>query len=675
MNHKFKAAQLHQKADVLPAVHSVSSAMSLKARFLSTGFLSALLSVSAAGAVSIQASGILPDGPATGVSVRADGAQVAVTTADRVGLFTPQGQRQALISPTGRLLVDVVYSGNDLFTLDTTGTLAQVSGKQSKVVGQALCGDLKGSEGPHLAASGSTLAVACPHTLRVGQPGRWQKIDLPVRKDSYGSGHVALSLAAGEVAVIRESQVLRFHLPDLKPLPTITRLPGEDTTFIDNPLTPASASAVAYDAPGQRLAVGWEMSFPKAYNQSVTVYDLNKGTGRSLPSYADWTQNLAFSADGKYLLSDGISTPRIWNLTDWKRLAPPQPVNTGIGVKNVAWLGQNIISASSLGALALTPKGKQVTSFPMPLARVDLVAFSANGLLVAVAGEGGQLSLYDLKAGKVAWSAKAHQFGIGSLKFNRAGTLLVSGDANSEFVRFWHVKAGKAVGPSVTGINVISGFTTGDKEMVLGGRVVPVAPLLRRQGEVFLGNLPGQTYRKSGSETSQLSPDGKSVCETQLIFRDRGLGFRASSWQLGALEKNNFGLSLPEERRLGATSADCRVLAVAAIDVIGKEHTYHPLGVEAYDPATGKKIQMWPSGNRVKSLTVSPDGQRVAWLEDGRAELLLGDVKTGKQTVWRLPAVVQDMDRIPLVFRAEGKALLVGVGSQPETSFTVLNIP
>lgn len=114
---------------------------------------------------------------------------------------------------------------------------------------------------------------------------------------------------------------------------------------------------------------------------------------------------------------------------------------------------------------------------------------------------------------------------------------------------------------------------------------------------------------------------------------------------------------------------------MAAIDVIGKEHTYHPLGVEVYDPATGKKIQMWPSGNRVESLAVSSDGRRVAWLEDGRAELLIGDVKTGKQVVWKLPAVVQDMDTVPLAFRADGKALLVGVGSQSETSFTVLNIP
>lgn len=664
-----------QKADAQRPASSIGSTMSTLTRFVPAGLLLAFVS-SSAGAMSVQATGTLPNGPATGVRVRADHGQVAVTTADRLGLFTPQGQRQALLSPTGRLLVDTVYNGNDIFTLDVTGTLAQVRHNQAKIVSGSLCGDLKREGVPHLAVNGKTIAVSCPAALLVGQPGKWQKIDLPVPAASFRqASRVAISPDAREVAIIRNAQILRFGLPGLKPLPTITRLPEEDTTFMDRPLTPASASALSYDAQGQRLAVGWNMSFPKAYNQSVTVYDLKAGTGRSLPTYADWTTDLAFSPDGTSLLADGSSTPRIWNLTTWKRLLPPQPTNTGIGVEGVAWLGRNIISASSLGALALTPAGQQVTRFPMPLARINLVALSENGQWVAAAGEGGQLNLYDLKKKRVVWSVKAHPYGVGSLKFNRAGTLLVSGDANSEFVRFWDVKTGKAVGPSVTGIRDVSGFTEGDREIVLGGRIVPVAPLLRRQGEVFLGNLPGQTYRKSRSTSSQLTPDGKSVCETQLSFRGRGMGFRASSWKLGALDKNNFGLSLPEERHLGATSADCRVLAVAAIEVIGKEHTHNPLGIEVYDPATGRKLRVWPSSNRVSSLTISPDGQRVVWLEEGHAEMNLGDVKTGRKTVWKLPRVVQDMESVPLVFRADGKALLIGAGSQPETSFTVLSVP
>lgn len=638
---------------------------------LTAWMLSGFMSVSA-GTLGLQVEGSLSGGPATGVTVRGDGGQVAVTTADRLGLFAPQGQRQALLSPSGRLLVDAAYGGHDLFTLDVSGTLAQVRGLKVKEVNRNLCGTLKTSQVPHLAVSGTTVAVACPAVLLIGRPGQWKKVGLPVPAESFNqASRVAVNPDASEIAVINASQVLRYHLPDLKRLPTITRLPGEDTTFMESPLTPASASALAYDAQGRRLAVGWNMSFAKAYNQSVTVYDLKSGTGRSVPTYADWTQHLVFSADGTFLLADGTSTPRIWNLTTWKRLPPPQPVTTGIGVKSVAWLGKNVVSASALGALALTPGGKQVSNFPMPLARVKLAAFSGNGQSLALAGEDGQVYLYDLKANRLVWNVKAYPYGVSSLKFNRADTLLVSG----EFVRFWDAKSGKAIGPSVIGGRTVSGFTKGDQEVVMDGRIVPVAPLLRRQGEVLLESLAGHTYRQSGSTSSQLTPDGKGVCESQLIFRDRGLGFRASSWQLGALERNNFGLSLPEERQLGGTSADCRVLAVAASDVIGKEHTLKPLGVEVYDPATGKKLRMWPSVHRIKSLAVSPDGRRTAWLEQGRAELRLGEVKTGQQTTWKLPAVVQDMDDVPLVFRADGEALLVGVGRQPEMSFIVLGLP
>jgi WD40 repeat protein len=641
-------------------------------RCLAAGVFAASLLSGPAEAIGVLSAGTLPNGPATGVTVRGDGGQVAVTAADRLGLFTPQGQRQALLSPTGRLLVDAAYSGDAVFTLDGTGTLAQVTGTQVKVVGKALCGKLSSEQAPHLAVSEQTLAVSCPTALLVGRPGHWQKVALPASPPSFRmASRVALSPNGSEIAVIRDSSVLRYRLPELTPLATIKRLPGEDSTFMDESLTAAPASALAYDAAGRRLAVGWNMSFPKAYNQSVTVYDLNSGTGRSLPTYPDWTDHLAFNPDGSFLLADGSSTPRLWNLNTWKRLPSSQPTNTSIGVQSAAWLGKNLISVSRLGALALTPSGKQVARFAMPLSHLSRAAFSDNGQALALAGEGGQVYLYSLPENRLRWTVQAHEYGVSSLKFNRAGTLLVSG----EFLRFWDVKTGRAVGPTVMGASHIAGFTPGDTEIVLGGRIVPVAPLLRRQGQVVLEDLPGKTYRKSQSNDSQLTPDGQNVCETSFYFRDKGLGFRASSWRLGGLEQKNFGLTLPEERRVGATSANCRVLAVAAYDVLGKAHTLKPLGVEVYDPATGKKVRTWGTQGRVKSLAVSPDGQQVAYLEEGRPALVLGNVQTGKQTFWMLPPVAQDIPDLPLVFRPDGRALLVGIGSTPETSFTVLKLP
>jgi len=633
-----------------------------------------LLLLGLASSVGIQSEGTLPDGPAGQVTVRQDGLQVAVTSADRLGIFTPQGQRLVLLSPTERRLTDAVFSAGSVLALDVTGTLVQVDGSQVKQLGARLCGTLRSEQVPRLAAAGETVAVSCPDVLLVGRPGKWKKIRLPALSATNG-GTVALNPDASEVAVLRSAAVLRFRLSDQAPLPTITRLPGEDLTFMDDPVSPGSASALTYDRTGKRLAVSWGMSFVKAYNQSVTVYDLASGTGRSLPSYADSTTRLAFSPDGNFLLANGNSTPRVWNLQSWKRLASPQPTNTYIGVNGVAWLGGQLISASGLGTRAFTLQGKRGTSYAMPHPRVSLAAFSDDGQQLALTVGDGRVFLYDLKASKLRWTIQAHEYGVASLRFNRAGTVLASGNANGEVLRFWDARTGAVQGPAVLGVRSISGFTPGDAEVVMGGRVIPTATLFQLQKQVELRDLPGRTYRAVRSEGSRLTPDGKSVCETTFVFRDRGMGFRASSWALGGLERNDFGLTLPEERSLGVVSADCRVLAVAASDVLGKEHTLKPLGVEVYDPATGRKLRAWSVPRRVTSLALSPDGRRVAYLEEGSATLTLGDVETGRRTSWKLPPGVQDLFSLPLIFRADGRALFVGVGTRPGASFTLLNVP
>jgi len=633
-----------------------------------------LLLLGLASSVGVQSEGALPDGPADQVVVRQDDLQVAVTSSDRLGIFTPQGQRLVLLSPTGRRLTDAVFSAGSVLALDVTGTLAQVDGPRVNRLGERLCGALHSEQIPRLAAAGETVAVSCPDVLLVGQPGKWKKIRLP-DLSATGDGTVALSPDASEVAVLRGAAVLRFRLSDRAPFPTITRLPGEDLTFMDDPVSPASASALTYDRAGKRLAVGWGMSFVKAYNQSVTVYDLAGGKGRSLPSYADSTTRLAFSPDGTFLLANGTSMPRVWNLQTWKRLSSPLPTNTYIGVNGVAWLGKQLISASGLGTRAFTLQGKRGTSYAMPHSRVSLAAFSDDGQQLALAVGDGRVFLYDLKTGTLRWTVQAHEYGVASLRFNRAGTVLASGNANGEALRFWDTKTGAVHGPTVLGVRSISGFTSGDRAVVMGGRVISTADLFQLQRQVELRDLPGRTYRAVRSEGSRLTPDGKSVCETTFVFRDRGMGFRASSWALGGLERNDFGLTLPEERRLGAVSADCRVLAVAASDVLGKEHTLRPLGVEVYDPATGRKLRAWSVPRRVTSLALSLDGRRVAYLEEGRTTLTLGDVKTGRRTSWKLPPGVQDLFSLPLVFRADGRVLLIGIGTRPGTSFTLLNVP
>ncbi|ULH18305.1 hypothetical protein MF271_22865 (plasmid) [Deinococcus sp. KNUC1210] len=146
-----------------------------------------------------------------------------------MGLFTAQGQRQHLLSPTGRVLTEIVYSGQHVLAMDVTGTLVQVDDLHIQRLGDTLCGPLKPYQAVRLAANGQTLAVSCPDSLLIKHLGQWKTVPLPsVPSLSAANGAVALSPDASEAAVLHGSSVLRYRLSDLVPLPTLTRLPGED---------------------------------------------------------------------------------------------------------------------------------------------------------------------------------------------------------------------------------------------------------------------------------------------------------------------------------------------------------------------------------------------------------------------------------------------------------------
>ncbi|WP_180970057.1 WD40 repeat domain-containing protein [Deinococcus planocerae] len=637
-----------------------------------------LLAGGSAGAVQVQARGSVPGGPAELVAVSGDARTVAAVSADRLGLFSPDGQRLALLSPTGRSLTSLVPAGADFLALDRGGTLVRVRDQQVTVLARDLCAfPEKTPTWPQLTYAAGTFAIRCGGEVLLGQPGAWRKLTAPPSTTFPVFSAIALSPDGRQLAASQGEKVLRYALPSLEALPTLTRVPGEDVQFMGDPVTPGAASALTFDPSGRRLAVGWGMSFAKAYNQSVTVYDLGNGQGRSLPSYPDWTERLAFSADGRFLLANGSSSPRIWDLGAWKRLPPPQKLNTYIGVRDVAWLGGNVVSASSLGALTFTPAGKQVAAYPLPQANLTVATYTADGKLLAVAGGDGQVHLIDARTGRVRWSAAAHPRLVASLRFNRAGTLLVSGDGNSSSVRFWDVLTGKSVGPTVVGVNTIAGFTPGDRELVLGGRVVPLARVLARRGEVFLGSQPGRNYRRSGSEAAGVTPAGDAVCERTPVLGNRGAGVRASLWSLKGLEQVQFGLTLPEGHSLAVATADCHTLAVSAQSIAGSGAAYRvtPLAVEVYDPGTGQKVRSWPTEGRVRSLALSPDGGQVAYLEEGRSGLVIGNVATGKQTLFPVPPVALELENVALTFRPDGKALLLGVGLQPGASLTILGLP
>jgi len=55
--------------------------------------------------------------------------------------------------------------------------------------------------------------------------------------------------------------------------------------------------------------------------------------------------------------------------------------------------------------------------------------------------------------------------------------------------------------------------------------------------------------------------------------------------------------------------------------------------------------------------------------------LVIGTVVTGEQTLRPVPPVTRELEDVALTFRPDSRALLLGVGTSPGASFTVLGLP
>lgn len=65
----------------------------------------------------------------------------------------------------------------------------------------------------------------------------------------------------------------------------------------------------------------------------------------------------------------------------------------------------------------------------------------------------------------------------------------------------------------------------------------------------------------------------------------------------------------------------------------------------------------------------------MAYLEEDRTARVIETVATGQQTFWPVPPVTLELEDVALIFRPDSPALLLGVGTSPGASLTVLGLP
>jgi hypothetical protein len=129
-------------------------------------------------------------------------------------------------------------------------------------------------------------------------------------------------------------------------------------------------------------------------------------------------RSLAFSPDGKWLLSDGVRGKAVWDVSTGQKLRTPKTTSMQQGVDPMSLVEDMEINVDGMG-----------------------VAFSPDGRWAA-RGHGEVIKVWDVITGQDRLELTGHTSGVKSVAFSPNGRLIVSGGGDGT-LRVWNVQTGK----------------------------------------------------------------------------------------------------------------------------------------------------------------------------------------------------------------------------------------
>ena len=360
---------------------------------------------------------------------------------------------------------------------------------------------------------------------------------------------------------------------------------GEKVREIEGKL---ATFALAFSPDGKILATGDARQEGKTLTSSVIhLWDVSSGRElRQFRGHLFGTNQLAFSPDGKRLLSSGGGGPiHVWDVAT----------------------------------------GEEALPFAEHTSYVNSVAHSPDGRLVATGGLDGMIRLWEPLSDKPAHQLPdGHHQRVWQVAFAPDGQTLLS-YGNDGSIRFWDVAAGRET-------RKLQIWTDerppGSFALSPDGRTLAV---WRKNGAVaLLDAATGEERRllKGSAEqggTICFSPDGRLLAVLSLARNaDTGL---VQLWDAASgRELHKWTVARPARITF---SPDGRTLAMGGTDYFlpagVSERTFH-----AWDTATGQDQPFRATQPaRVFSVTFSPDGRMLAW-GDGAGYVTLWDVAAGQ---------------------------------------------